>query len=117
MATSYDTAVMVRRPKRTHRTLGESESHFFFYSCFASLACFASARLLMSFCNECTYARTIFGGASLIAAPTNAWVQYGVIVPGASFASTERTKAFGFGMNNDGRRILDMAEVYGDAFF
>ena len=47
-----------------------------------------------------------------MAAPTNAWVQYGVRVPGASFESTERTKAFGVGMNNDGRRILDMAEVY-----
>lgn len=47
-----------------------------------------------------------------MAAPTNAWLQYGVTVPGVSFASTERTKAFGVGMNNDGRRILDMAEVY-----
>jgi hypothetical protein len=86
----------------------------FFYSCFASLACFARARLLMSFCSACTYDRTILGGASVIAAPTNAWVQYGVIVPGASFVSTERTKDFGFGMNNDGRRILDMADVCGD---
>jgi hypothetical protein len=33
-------------------------------------------------------------------------------VPGASIASTERTKALGIGMSIDGRRILEMAEVY-----
>lgn len=65
----------------------------------------------MSFCNEGTYARISFGGASAIAAPANAWVQYGETVPGASFVSTERTNAFGIGMNSDGQRILEMAEV------
>jgi hypothetical protein len=33
------------------------------------------------------------------------------MVPGAIFASTARTKAFGVGMNIDGRRIFDIAEV------
>ena len=33
------------------------------------------------------------------------------MVPGAIFASTVRTKAFGVGMNSDGRRIFDIAEV------
>ena len=66
----------------------------------------------MSFCIECTYASNALGGASAMTTPINAWLQYGVKVPGASFASTERTKAFEVGMNNDGRRILDMAEIY-----
>jgi hypothetical protein len=33
-------------------------------------------------------------------------------VPGAIFARTARTKAFGVGMNSDGRRIFDIAEVW-----
>ena len=33
------------------------------------------------------------------------------MVPGAIFASTVRTNAFGVGMNSDGRRIFDIAEV------
>jgi hypothetical protein len=33
------------------------------------------------------------------------------MVPGAIFASTARTKAFGVGTNSDERRIFDIAEV------
>ena len=51
------------------------------------------------------------GGVSAIAAPTNAWLQYGVKVPGDNFLSTVHIKAFRAGMNSDGWRILDMAEV------
>lgn len=45
------------------------------YSCFASLACFANARLLVSFSRACVYARTTLDGASPMAALTSAWDQ------------------------------------------
>ena len=44
-------------------------------------------------------------------APISAWVQYGVMVPGASLASTTRTNAFGVGTKSDARRIFDIADV------
>jgi hypothetical protein len=65
----------------------------------------------MSFCSECTHAGTVLGGASVIAALTNVWVQYDVTVSGTGFVSTERTNAFGVWMSNDGRRVLEMVEV------
>jgi hypothetical protein len=41
------------------------------------------------------------GGASVIAAPTDAWAQYSVIAPGAGFVSTERTNVLGSGWAAD----------------
>jgi hypothetical protein len=81
------------------------------YSCFASLACFARARLRVSFKSECVYDSTTLGGANPMTAPISAWVQYGVMVPGAILASTTRTKAFGVGTKSDARRIFDIVEV------
>ena len=60
------------------------------------------------------YASTTLDGASPMAAPTSAWVQKGVIVPGAILARTARTKAFEVGMNIDERRIFDIAEICND---
>ena len=61
------------------------------YSCFASFVCFAKTRLLVSFSSECVYSSTILDGAMLKTALISEWDQYGVMVPGAIFASTERT--------------------------
>ena len=46
-----------------------------------------------------------------MAAPSRACDQYGVMVPGASLARTERTKERALGTRSDGRRIFDISVV------
>src|ERR1700761_2847449 len=80
-----------------------------FFTLASQAACFARARLLLSFCSECTYSRTILGGVNAMVA--NAWLQYGMTVPGASSMNTERTKALRSGWTSIGRSLQEQLDA------